>query len=252
MYRIAVGALAILLCLGGTARAQLSQYHMPIESGTLETHVDLQYQYSKINDVNVSLLSIEGQFALAKRFEIALNVPFVVHGWDTSGGDTAFGDLMLGLKVKLFGLADKFGVSLFTNAWLPTHSGDFTRNYARLQAGAVASLHVLGFHFGAGLQTYWTIVGEVGGVDPDDVGLLGFYGYARFPILGIIALQAALEYFNSVKPNAELNAFLITPAVGVSGAGFHAGIGARIAVTDEAMGITLGRVGVLANAGLRF
>jgi hypothetical protein len=251
LNRILVCAGAILLLSSGTVHAQLSQYNHPIESGTLETHVDLQLQYSKLDilstDLNVALLSLEGQLALG-RFELALDVPFVVHGWATSLDSTAFGDIMAGFKVRLFGLGDKFGVSLFTNLWLPTHSGDFHREYVQLQSGAVASLHVIGFHFGAGLQTYWTIIGH----DTTDVGLLGLYGYARFPILGIIALQAALEYFNSVHPNAEVNAFLITPSVEVSVAWFHAGIGARIAVTDEARPVNLGRAALIANAGLRF
>ena len=251
MHRIAVGALAILICLGGNAHAQLSQYNLPIESGTLETHVDLQFQYSKFSfgsfDENVGLFSLEGQLALG-RFEIALDVPFMTHGWDTSPNTWAFGDIMAGLKVRLFGLADKFGVSVFSNIWLPTHSGDAPRANVKLHVGAVASLHLLGFYFGAGLQTYWTFLGD----NREDSGLIGFYGYARFPILGLLALQAALEYFNSAYPNGELNAFLITPSVEVSVAWFHAGVGARIAVTDEAQAITLGRVGVLANAGLRW
>jgi hypothetical protein len=251
MQRFAI-MLGTILLLGGTAQAQLSQYNMPIESGTLESHIDLQFQYSKYSfgtfDEDVGLFSLEGQLAFG-RFEVALNVPFMTHGWDTSPNTWAFGDIMAGFKVRLLNLANKFGVSVFSNLWLPTHSGDAPRSNVKLHLGAVASLQLIGFSLGAGLQTYWTFLGD----DLPDTGLIGIYGYARVPILGLIALQAALEYFNSVHPNGELvNAFLITPSVEVSVAWFHAGIGARIAVTDEAQAVTLGRVGLLANAGVRF
>lgn len=252
MHRLAAGLLAAILLFAADARAQLSQYNLPIEAGTLESHVDLQFQYSKFDfgafDQNVGLFSLEGQFSFS-RFEVALNVPFVTHGWDTSPNTWAFGDIMAGFKVRLFGIADKLGIAAFTNVWLPTHSGDAPRSNVKLHLGAVASLHLLGFYFGAGVQTYWTFLGD----DRPDTGLVGFYGYARVPILGLIALQAALEYFNSVHPDGSLvNAFLITPSVEVKVAWFHAGVGARIAVTEEAKLVTLGRVGVLANAGVRW
>jgi hypothetical protein len=72
------------------------------------------------------------------------------------------------------------------------------------------------------------------------------------PIFPFLGLQLAVEYFNSLHPSSDLNAFLVTPGVEVKVWVLHASVGARIAATDEAKGIIGGRVGVLANAGLRF
>ncbi len=248
-----VASLGLLVALlaPSAAQAQLSQYNWPIEQAILESHVDLQFQYSKLElgiaDINVALLSLEGQIALGS-VELAINVPFMVHGWNTSPNEVAFGDIMAGIKWRLFGVADNFGVAVFANAYLPTHSSDFTRSYTQVQAGAVASAQVMGFRVGGGLQTVWTILGD----DLDDVGLLGFYAYARVPVLGLISLNLAAEYFNSLHPSGELNALLVTPAVELSVLWFHAGIGARIAVTDDAKALALGRAALIANAGARF
>lgn len=241
-----------LLCAPRASDAQLSTYNMPVERGILESHIDLQYQYSSYDvpggdSVNVSVLSVEGQFALSS-VELSINVPFVTHGWASSPDSTAFGDLMVGGKYKVFGVGKTLGIALFLNATLPTHSGDFTRSYAQLQGGGAISASVIGFEVGGGVQTHWTIIGD----DQDDLGLIGFYGFGRFPILGLIALQAAVEYFNSMHPGGDLNALLITPSVEVSVAWFHAGVGARIAATDDGMAVSRGRVAVLGNAGIRF
>jgi hypothetical protein len=55
-----------------------------------------------------------------------------------------------------------------------------------------------------------------------------------------------------MHPHGDLNAFLITPSVEVSVAWFHAGVGARIAATDDAMLVSRGRVALIGNAGVRF
>ncbi|MCK5796624.1 MAG: hypothetical protein KAI47_05550, partial [Deltaproteobacteria bacterium] len=117
--------------------------------------------------------------------------------------------------------------------------------YFRMQLGAAASAKLLGFEVGGGLEA----IGEMVGNNQDDTWLVGAYGFARVPILGLIAIQAALEYYNSLHPSADLNALFITPGVEVSFIGFRVGVGTRIAITDDAKALGLGRASLNFNAG---
>ena len=250
MWCVAVAAL--LLISTSAANAQHSQYLYPVEKAVLESHADLQYQYSKLDrfgvesagDQNISILSIELQYAL-KRLEIALNVPFVTN--DLTEDGTNFGDIIVALKYRILGLAKQFALSTYVNTTLPTHSGDRKRDYATIQTGVAAQLALLGFTIGGNAQAIWSILGNA-----DDRLLLGLNAFARVPIFPFIAVLAALEYYNSVHPNGDQNAFAITPGLEATIAFIHAGVSVRIAATDEAKAIFGGRAAVLLNAGARF
>lgn len=250
MLRRTVACLGLITALffASNAQAQFSQYLLPIERGVLESHIEAQYQYSKIDlgpaDLNVGLISIEGQYNFGS-FEVGINIPFVT-GWITNVGDSwQLGDIMASVKAKVFGISDIFGLAVFGNFYLPTHSGDFTHSFFRMQLGAAVSAKLLGFEVGGGIETIGTIIGD----DRDDTWLVGFYGFARVPILGLIAVQAAVEYYNSLHPSGDLNALFVTPGVEVRVMGIHAGIGSRIAITDDAKYFGLGRASLLVNAG---
>ena len=242
--------LASAMLLATTASAQQSQYVLPVERGILESHLDLQYQYASAGDLNTSILSIEGQLVLAEIIEVGVNVPFLVNDNATFGSlgedGAGFGDVALGAKVRLFGVGDNLGLSAYVNGWLPTHSGDMPRDSVTLQGGGAVEATLLGFKVGGNVQIIsWIREG-------DNPVLLGFNGFGRLPIFPLLAIQAAIEYFNSINPNGDVNALLITPGIEASISAIHVGLSARIATTDEAKSLIGGRVAVLANAGLRF
>lgn len=134
MLRRTVACLGLITALffASNAHAQFSQYLLPIERGVLESHIEAQYQYSKIDlgpaDLNVGLISLEGQYNFGS-FEVGINIPFVT-GWITNvGDDWQLGDIMASVKAKVFGISDIFGLAVFGNFYLPTHSGDFTHSF---------------------------------------------------------------------------------------------------------------------------
>lgn len=244
MLRRTVACLGLITALffASNAQAQFSQYYLPIERGVLKSKIELQAQYSSIGDFDAVFFSLAGAYNFG-RFQVGVNIPFA-QGW---GGDSEwqFGDVRFDLKAKVFSLSDVFGLAVFANLYAPTHSGDGTHAFFRLQAGAAASARLLGFEVGGGLEAIGNIVGD----DQDDGWLVGLWGFARVPILGLLAVQVAVEYFNSLHPNGDLNAFFITPGVEVALLGFHVGIGSRIAVTDDARILGWGRASLLVNAG---
>lgn len=239
--------------LAAPAAAQHSQYLFPVERGVLESHVDLQYQYASFNERSTSILSLEGQFELGSRFELGVNVPFIVTDNAALGhqftDDLEFGDLIVASKVSLLDIGRKLGLAAYLNLTLPTHSGAGSHDWVVLQGGAVVEAGLLGFRLGGGAQVIDVIRG-----DYDDIVLLGLNGFARFPlpVLPFLALQFALEYFNSLAPDGDLNAFLLTPGIELSFAVFHLGFSARVAVSDEARLISGGRAAFMFNAGVRF
>ena len=237
----ALGLFTALL-ISSNAHAQFSQYGLPIDRGVLQSKVEVQAQYSSLEDLDALFFSLAGAYNFGS-FEVGLNVPFL-QGWQ-GDQDWQLGDIRLDAKYKVLGLGKTFGLAVFGHFYVPTHSGDSTHAYFRLQAGAAVSAQLLGFEVGGGLQTIGNIVGD----NRPDLWLLGAYGFARVPILGIIAIQAALEYFNSFHPSGDLNALFITPGIEASFIGFHVGIGSRIAITNDAKLFGQGRASLLINAG---
>lgn len=236
-----LAGLAIVL-ISTQANAQFAQYDRPIEKGTLENKIELQGRYSSLNDVDVMDFSVAAQMIFGN-FELGLNVPVMQKVGDMN--DWHFGDVMLHTKAKLFNISDNIGIALFGNFYLPTHSGEGTNKMLRLQAGAAANAKLLGFEVGGGAQVLGAIIGD----DQEDPWAFGLYGYGRLPLLGLIAIQAAVEYFNSVAPNADSNQLFITPGIEFSMMGVRASLGTRIAINDDAEVANFGRLALYFNVG---
>ncbi len=238
----AFGLLTALL-VSSNAHAQFSQYAIPIDRGVLDNKIEAQMRYSSINDADVMQFSAAGAYSFGS-LQVGLNVPFITKEGGANA-EWAFGDVRLDAKYKVLGLGKTFGVAVFGHFYVPTHSSSDTHAYFRMQLGAAVSAKLLGFEVGGGLEA----IGEMVGDNQDDTWLVGAYGFARVPILGLIAIQAALEYYNSLHPSADLNALFITPGVEVSFIGFRVGVGTRIAITDDAKALGLGRASLNFNAG---
>lgn len=248
---------SLVACWAGVASAQQSQYVLPVERGILESHLDLQYHYSSLSvgttDFNMSILSLEGQYVFADRFEVGINVPFLAVDNATFGGTGStgaeIGDILLSGKMKLFSISKFLGAAAFYNIWLPTHTSDTPRDNLHMQFGGAVEASVLGFQAGGGVQIVDNIVS-----DAADIWMLGLNAYARAPLpfLPLLALMASVEYFNSLAPEGDLNALLITPGLEASLFAFHVGLGVRIAATDDGKAVIGGRLAILANAGVRF
>lgn len=237
-----LGLLAVLLS-SSAAEAQFARYNLPIERGIVKSKIELQTHYSSVGEIDSLFFGIAGRYNFGN-LAVGLNVPFT-KGWITDIDDWQLGDIRLDAKYKILGMGDTFGLAIFGNFYLPTHSGDGTHEFFTVQTGAAASFKLLGFEVGGGIQGLGVIIGE----GADDIWKLGFYGFARVPLLGFIAIAAGLEYWNSLTQDGELNEFYLTPMVEATLLGFHAGIGTRIAVTDDARIQGLGRASLLINVG---
>lgn len=227
------------------AEAQFSRYALPVEKGVLENKLELQYQYSKLQEISTSIISVEGQFVLGGRIELGVNVPFLTHDYGDQGFE--FGDVLLSAKLKLLGLSNNLGLALFLNGALPTHSSDRPRDNSWLQGGLALNASLLGFTVGGDAQLLWGIYGE-----GEDALFLGVNAFARMPIIPLIAVQLAIEYYQSFKPDGEVTALVFTPGLEFSFLGLNAGIAARIATTDDAKMFFASRFGVLMHGGFRF
>ncbi len=236
------GLLAVLLS-SSAAEAQFARYYLPIERGVVKSKIELQTHYSSVGDTDSIFFGIAGRYNFGS-LAVGINVPFA-QGWLTDLDDWQLGDIRLDAKYKVLGMGDTFGLAIFGNFYLPTHSGDGTHEWFTVQTGVAASFKLLGFEVGGGIQAQGLIIGEGG----DDTWRLGAYGFARVPLLGFIAIAAGLEYWNSLTHDGELNEFYLTPMVEASFIGLHAGIGTRIAVTDDARIAGLGRASLLINVG---
>jgi hypothetical protein len=161
--------------------------------------------------------------------------------------ESQFGDIMLNLKARLFG-GETLGIALYNNIMLPTHSGDYTHSYAHMIPGIAASLKLLGLRLGGSFQGLWLINGE-----GEDQLALGLDGYAGYSLLGMLTLEVALSFFNSVKPDSETTAIAITPGATVDLFDvLRAGIACRIAANDEGKLFYRGRAALLFHGGISF
>jgi hypothetical protein len=256
---IAAASLICLVAASTNASAQFNQYVMPVERGILDSHIELQYQYSRFeildSALNVSILSVEAQYAWADRLEVGLNLPFLQHAF-TSGGsdssnDTEFGNMILNLKGRLFGLGDTFALSLYANTLLPTASGVDDRSYAMLQTGAAATADLLGALVGGSIQGIWNIIGN----DVEDRAYIGVDAYGGYSLLGVLTFKLAFQYTKSVKMpgDGSVSALAVTPGVEVDILDvIYAGLASRIAINDDAKALYLGRASLLFHGGISF
>jgi hypothetical protein len=255
---------ALLVCLifsPKKAQAQFDQYLYPVEQAFLDKHVELQFHYTKLDlaisntavSMNSAFLSVEGQWAFADRFEVGLNVPFLHYGSTSSGSipseaKSEFGDVRLDLKGRIFGLGETLALSVFVDTYLPTHSADYSRDYAIIQPGVAVSAKLLGLLVGGGVQSLLYVYGK-----GDDSVYVGFNGYAGYSLLGLVSFNLAIDYMNSVKPSSEANAFSVIPGVEVGLFKIvRIGVSSRIAINDDAKLLYLGRASLLFHGGISF
>jgi hypothetical protein len=231
---------------------------MQAESGRLDSHVDLQFLWSHISysmsfmgtsvsiDADGIMLGLEGQYAIADRFEVGLTIPFLLKSWGsvvggTSSGsgssDSQFGNLMVDLKLKLAGSSHgAYAVSLFANWILPTMSGDIERDYAALHGGVAASGAIGLLTLGGALGTFWAING-----DGKDLAFLLFDLHTGARFHRVIGAYLMLQLGVPVYPdmNDRTPAVAIVPGVQLFPLpppidGLHLDLGVRIATNDQA------------------
>jgi hypothetical protein len=160
---------------------------LPPESGALDTRVDFQLGsnvgFHLVNEdsghygtQHIVLLALRGQYAIADRLQLGITLPFLANDGALIGPggvgsfDTGFGDLALHLKVKLAGQSrGAWSVSGFVNSYLPTGSGEPSREWAVIQIGAAGSVAVSVATLGISLSSLWFAVGNG---EPDGVLLV--------------------------------------------------------------------------------
>jgi hypothetical protein len=258
-----LSVVCVLVAMPVPAHAQFSAYWFPVEKGFVDTHADLQLQYSRLTEevctinhcdeltINAVVLSLEAQHAIADRFEVGLNIPFMVRSWGTFGPsqeeDTNFGNMILNLKGKVFG-TDFLSVSAFVNTLLPTHSGEGNHDFAMMFIGGAVGGRFIGIELGAALQGTWLILG-----DSDDVAFFGLDFYGGYKLFGVLSLTLAFQYLNSIHPDTSASPFALTPGIEVNPiGGLRAGVGCRIAVNDDARYLYIGRASLLFHGGYAF
>ena len=252
--RLASAALMVCLFAPVGARAQFNQYWLPVEQGLLDSHVDLQLQYSRLDvwgdDVNIAVLAIEAQYAFKDRFEVGLGVPAVVHNYGSGVAyqdDTAFGNIMLNLKARLFSIGESLSLAAYTNVMLPTHSGVESRDYAMLVPGVAATGKLLGLLVGGGVGALWLVTGE----EVQAYVTIDLYG--GYSLFGVLTFKLALQYANRFHTDSDIWAIGITPGLEVDLLDIvRIGVAARIAANDKAKFLYGGRAALLFHGGISF
>lgn len=231
---------------------------MQAESGRLDSHVDLQFLWSHVSysmsfmgtsvsvDADGIMLGLEGQYAIADRFEVGLTIPFLLKSWGSVVGgtssssgssDSRFGNLMVDLKLKLAGSSrGGYAVSLFANWILPTMSGIDSREYAALHGGVAASGAISLLTLGGALGTFWVING-----DGKDLAFLLFDLHTGARFHRVIGAYLMLQLGVPVYPdmNDRTPAVALVPGVQLFPLpppidGLHLDLGVRIATNDQA------------------
>jgi hypothetical protein len=238
-----------------------TQYWFPVESGALDSHVDLQLMYSyasmsfmeRSTSFQVVLLGLEAQYALWDRLEAGLNLPFLQHAAVNSLGgststDTEFGNISINLKGKIYGDSKgSLAISAFMNTILPTGTGLPSRDFAYLHIGGAASAALSIVTFGAATGVFWGINGK-----GKDVAVYLFDIHSGVRIHPMFAAYLAFQFAEPVYPNTSDLGFAISPGVQFFPIpALHIDLGARIAATDngEALYNFLGRAALLFGVG---
>jgi hypothetical protein len=240
-----------------------SMYNLPIHTGGLDTHVDLQLFYSHYGDAgggNPTSLGVEGKFALFDRLELGANVPFLsyqasYYGFSLDG--TQIGNIIIPIKVRLAGSSTGwYALSVYLDTTLPTASGVADRNYATLNGGIALSLSVLKIvHLSAAAGLYEAIVNRTGGTSWT-MATLDLFAAVRLPVLSWLVPMIGLQMGFPAHGPAEY-----TPGgnllIGLRFVPFtqyiHLDIATRIAFNDAAKGYTsLGQASLIFSGGVRF
>jgi len=253
---------AAVICLGATAQAQHSQYHYPVEPAALESHVDVQLEYAQPGSdpaVHRTVLSVEGQYAIASRLEVGLNVPFLFYTFSSSDAPTSVpleaqvGDFIVGLKARVRH-GERLAAAVFLNTRLPVHSGLGDRNNATFQAGAAATLTLGRGLVGGTLEFLWFLrtVNEDLGTTGRDVAYIGFSVHAAYRLLGPISARMALQFYNSLHPDGGLHLIGLTPGIEIElRRRLTLTLASRIAPTVDSRDLFGGSATVLLSAGWR-
>jgi hypothetical protein len=278
------------------AMAQRSMYLVPVEEGFLSTHAELQLHYSRVGfdsyssrpvnppevpapaNWDVLLFGADAQYAIADRFELGINIPFVTYANRTIEGLTSadmtqIGDILLHFKLRLLG-DERYAVSLFSNNRLPTHSSDADRGYTVFRGGASGSGRIGDAIFGGSLFTMW-----YAGSDVRDLGLMGFDLFGGYTLFKMLTLELALQLMGSVhRQSSYRQTNGVTSLVLVPGLGFvysdiegplipvclipgvsvqplkwlRLGLAARIALNADGRALYSGQVSLLFNVGFIF
>ena len=256
---------------GGRIAQPPSFAWLPLESGALDTHVELMLAYTHVTDVGTKvrdavMLALEGQYAIADVFEVGLTIPFLTYQAVSYGvgmdSEAEFGNIALDLKGKIYGQSKgRLAISAFLNTTLPTSSGLKTptglnislRDWAAMQGGGALSGAVGIVTMGMDLGVWW-FINNIGVKSPDLVAML-FDFYFHVQIHRIFAAYAAFQIAGPVHPDTEDAAFTITPGVRLTPfAGLFLDVAGRIAATDAGRAIhaLLGRGDLIFNLGYRF
>ncbi len=251
----------LLLLVSPVVRAQHNAYFLPVERGHLYSKVDLQLHYSSFDigslfggsgaTYDVVFFSLEAQAAVRDRFEIGLNIPLITYtslafGGGTGGDEVHFGDMILNLKVRLVG-NEKKAFSIFANTRLPTHSWEGSREYAVVHFGGAFS-SILGNLRAGGVLDFLAVAADV----EDPIVVIGLNSYFGYKVLGVLVLQLAMQFHNSLSPNGELTSFALIPGVDLEVGGFRLGLASRIAVSDDAEIFYAGRASLMFHGGAVF
>jgi hypothetical protein len=256
----------VSLAAPGIARAQHAQYHYPVERAAPESHVELQFEYAQPGSdptVHRTVLSVEGQVAIAGRLELALDVPFLFYSFTSSDEptpivltDAQVGDFILGVKGKLWD-NERWTVSAFVDALLPIHSGLQHRTYSTLQMGAAAGWVVSRLELGGTLEGLWFVrtSDEEGEQAPSDrdVAYIGFSVHAAYSVWKVLAARLAVQFYNSVHPGGEIQIVGLTPGIELRPVErLYLGLACRIAPTEDSKLLLGGRAALQFSTGYRF
>jgi hypothetical protein len=249
---------------------------LPVESGALDSHVELQLAFTRTCDfasnvatntngagmpasasecLNVVLLALDGQYAIRDRLEIGLNLMFLEHAvasyGTSSASDTELGNLTLDLKAKILGRSrGPFALSVFANTTFPTGTGIRNREWAILHAGVAVSGALSIVTLGLDAGSYWYINGK--GKDVDYF-LLNLFTGVR--IHSVFSAFLAMQMGVAVYPGTSDIGFALSPGLRVTPyRGLYLDLAARIAATDVArlMYTAVGRADLIFNGGYRF
>lgn len=256
----------VTLVAPAPARAQHAQYHYPVELAAPESHVELQFEYAQPGSdptVHRTVLSVEGQVAIAGRLELALDVPFLFYSFTNSDEptpivltDAQVGDFILGVKGKLWG-NERWTLSAFVDTLLPLHSGLQHRSYSTLQMGGAAGWAIGHLELGGTLEWLWFVrtsdeEGERAASDRD-VAYIGFSVHAAYRLWSILAARIAVQFYNSIHPGGEIQIVGLTPGIELRPADrLYLGLACRIAPTENSKLLLGGPAALQFSTGYRF
>lgn len=260
-----VRAACVLVALAtpAPARAQHAQYHYPVERAAPESHVELQFEYAQPGSdptVHRTVLSVEGQVAIAGRLELALDVPFLFYSFTNSDEptpivltDAQVGDFILGVKGKLWG-NERWTVSAFVDALLPLHSGLQHRSYSTLQMGGAAGWAIGRLELGGTLEWLWFVrTSDEQAASDRDVAYIGLSVHAAYRVWSVLSARFAVQFYNSIHPDGGIQIVGLTPGIEIRPVErLYLGLACRIAPTENSKLLLGGAAALQFSTGYRF